>query len=70
VGDREVGLLKVALTGERADAPAGTIRLVGEDVWLALRDEWLAVRKVMVDGRVVDARAVLGDGDILSVAVR
>jgi UDP-4-amino-4-deoxy-L-arabinose formyltransferase/UDP-glucuronic acid dehydrogenase (UDP-4-keto-hexauronic acid decarboxylating) len=62
IGDREVGLLKVALTGERADAPPGSIRLAGEQVWLALRDEWLAVRKVMVDGRAGDARAVLGAG--------
>ena len=41
LGEREVEVSKVALTGERCDAPAGTVR----DNLVATADEWLLLKK-------------------------
>jgi len=42
LGDQEVEISKVALTGERCDAARGTVR---ENVFVATADEWLCLKK-------------------------
>jgi methionyl-tRNA formyltransferase len=61
---REVVLLKAAVTGERTDAPAGTIGpRVGSDVLVAAHDEWIRVRRVQVGGFTYPAADALREGD-------
>jgi methionyl-tRNA formyltransferase len=56
LGDRQLGVAGTARTREPCDVPAGT---VGEPrapaATVATADEWLAVRRVVVDGRRVPA---------------
>jgi UDP-4-amino-4-deoxy-L-arabinose formyltransferase/UDP-glucuronic acid dehydrogenase (UDP-4-keto-hexauronic acid decarboxylating) len=60
LGGEEVGVAKAALTGEPVDAPPGT---VGSRDPLAVRvaaaDEWVLVRRVIVDGASADAATVV-----------
>jgi hypothetical protein len=42
LGNREAKIQKVALTGERCDAPPGTIR---DGAFVATTDEWLSLKK-------------------------
>jgi methionyl-tRNA formyltransferase len=61
---REVVVLKASLTGDRADAPAGTIgQRVGTDVVVAGRDEWIRVRRVQVGSFTYPAADALREGD-------
>lgn len=66
VHGRAVGLMKVSRTQAAADAVPGSIRQRDGVVWLATKNEWLAVHRVLVDGRVVEeVRNVLYDGQQL-----
>jgi methionyl-tRNA formyltransferase len=61
---REVVVLKASLTGDRADAPSGTIgQRVGTDVLVAARDEWIRVRRVQVGSSSYPAADALREGD-------
>jgi methionyl-tRNA formyltransferase len=44
LGDQEVEVSKVSLTGERCDAAPGAIR-VKENIFVATADEWLLIKK-------------------------
>jgi UDP-4-amino-4-deoxy-L-arabinose formyltransferase/UDP-glucuronic acid dehydrogenase (UDP-4-keto-hexauronic acid decarboxylating) len=44
LGDQDVEISKVALTGERCDAAPGTVR-VKENIFVATADEWLLIKK-------------------------
>jgi UDP-4-amino-4-deoxy-L-arabinose formyltransferase/UDP-glucuronic acid dehydrogenase (UDP-4-keto-hexauronic acid decarboxylating) len=64
---REVAVLKVASTGRPATAAPGTVREAeGGAAAVAAADEWVAVQRVRVDGRIEDAAAVLPPGTRLT----
>lgn len=67
LGDREIGLLRVARTGvDAAGAPSGTVGPAGEgELRVACADEWIVLRRVLVDGRIVRPVEVLSPGDRL-----
>ena len=66
MGDQEVAFVKTALTGRRCDAAPGTIgRSEGGQVWVAGADEWVEVRRLMVNGRPANAAEVLKPGERL-----
>lgn len=68
---RELCVLKAARTGERSDAPAGTVgRQVGSDVLVAAQDEWVRLRRVQVGSSVFPAADVLRQGERFAVPVR
>jgi methionyl-tRNA formyltransferase len=63
LGSRAIGVTKAALTREPAEAEPGTVGTVrGDDVHVAAGDEWIAVRRVQVEGEPVSAAAVLEPG--------
>ena len=57
-----IGLVKVGLTAETSDAPAGTVRVGPGGVTVATQDEWLAVKAVQLGGSYVDPSDVLAGG--------
>jgi methionyl-tRNA formyltransferase len=64
LGGREVAVLKALRTGERSDAPAGTIgERVGKDVLVAARDEWVRLQRIQLGSMAVAAAQVLMPGD-------
>lgn len=68
---RELCVLKAALTGERSDAPAGTVgRQVGSDMLVAARDEWVRLRRVQVGSSIFPAADVLRPGERFAVPAR
>jgi methionyl-tRNA formyltransferase len=68
---REISVLKAAGTGERSDAPAGTVgRQVGSDMLVAARDEWVRLRRVRVGSSVFPAADVLKQGERFAVPLR
>jgi UDP-4-amino-4-deoxy-L-arabinose formyltransferase/UDP-glucuronic acid dehydrogenase (UDP-4-keto-hexauronic acid decarboxylating) len=68
---REVAVLKAARTGERSEAPAGTVgRQVGSDVLVAARDEWVRLRRVQVGSSGFAAADVLRAGERFAVPLR
>jgi UDP-4-amino-4-deoxy-L-arabinose formyltransferase/UDP-glucuronic acid dehydrogenase (UDP-4-keto-hexauronic acid decarboxylating) len=65
---REIVVLKAVLTGERSDAPSGTIgRQEGHDVLIAARDQWVRVTKVQVGSSSYAAADVLRPGDRFAI---
>src|SRR5262245_21700663 len=66
LGDREVAFVKTVLTGQPCDAGPGTIgRSDGGQVWVAGADEWVEVRRLMVNGQSADAAEALKPGERL-----
>jgi hypothetical protein len=62
--DREVGIVKIQLTGKPADAPPGTIgAVVDSGVEVASGDESTVVRRVFDAGKYLPATTVLRPGD-------
>jgi methionyl-tRNA formyltransferase len=60
---RTIEVTKAALTREPAHAEPGTVGPVqGDDVHVAAGDEWIAVRRVQLEGEAVRAAAVLAPG--------
>jgi methionyl-tRNA formyltransferase len=60
---QEVALLKAELTGLRSDEAPGTIgELRGRGVLVSARYEWVLVRRLLSEGRVVDAADMLHPG--------
>jgi methionyl-tRNA formyltransferase len=67
----EILVLKALRTGDRSDAPAGTIgRRDGAEVLVAARDEWVRVRRVQVGSSTFAAADVLRPGDQFGVPTR
>jgi methionyl-tRNA formyltransferase len=52
---KEVQVAKVVRTGQRADAPPGTVRRSAGAVEVATADEWLALKRLRVAERYVAA---------------
>ncbi len=66
MGDQEIGFVKTALTGQACDAPPGTIgQNVGTQVQVACADEWLAVERLLSNGKHAHAVTVLKPGERL-----
>jgi len=66
-GEKEIGVVKARLTGERCDSSPGTVgEFVGSEVKVACGDEWIAVNKLKVDERYVNSAEVLKPGSRLS----
>jgi methionyl-tRNA formyltransferase len=66
LGEQEIGLMKVSKTGVASDQEVGNIKEQDGVIWLATKDEWLAVQKVQVEGKMVEAKSVLQNGQKLS----
>jgi UDP-4-amino-4-deoxy-L-arabinose formyltransferase/UDP-glucuronic acid dehydrogenase (UDP-4-keto-hexauronic acid decarboxylating) len=68
---REMCVLKAMRTGERCNAPAGTIgRRVGEHALVAACDEWVRVRRLRIGSSNFAAADVLRPGDRFAVPTR
>jgi methionyl-tRNA formyltransferase len=66
LGEQEIGFAKVLLTGQPCDAEPGLIgQSDGENVMAACGDQWVAVARLIVDGRSVNASQALKPGDRL-----
>jgi methionyl-tRNA formyltransferase len=64
--EQEIGFVKVALTGQRSDMPPGTISRFEEGkVRVACGDEWVAVSRIVLDGRYVNGIDMLKLGNLL-----
>ena len=61
IDEREIEVVRAAVTGKRADAAPGT---VGDDGLVAAADEWVAVERVRVDGEPAEPSEVLLPGHI------
>ena len=65
-GGEEIGFVKTAMTGQPCDAPPGTIGpIVGTQVQVACADEWLAVERLIHNGKPAPAANVLKPGERL-----
>jgi len=63
---RPLAVLKAEPTGEEAGGPPGTVgRASASGVAVAAADEWIELRRVSLNGEVVDAAAVLRAGQRL-----
>jgi UDP-4-amino-4-deoxy-L-arabinose formyltransferase/UDP-glucuronic acid dehydrogenase (UDP-4-keto-hexauronic acid decarboxylating) len=60
INGEDIGLLRISLTGATCDADEGTMRRQENGQWwLAAADEWVAVQKIVRNGRAGDASALL-----------
>jgi UDP-4-amino-4-deoxy-L-arabinose formyltransferase/UDP-glucuronic acid dehydrogenase (UDP-4-keto-hexauronic acid decarboxylating) len=65
-GGREIAIAKAARTYRQSDSTPGTVGFPDESgVLVATKDEWISVRRVIVDGRSLNPRAVLTPGTLL-----
>lgn len=62
--ERELGILKVALTQEKANAAYGTVKKEGEAFWVATATDWLELKKLMLEGKMVNPAEILLGGEI------
>jgi methionyl-tRNA formyltransferase len=69
---RPVGITRASLTGEATHEPPGSAGRVLDDgaVLVATADEWIAVRRMHVEGRSVAPRKVLSPGDRFALGTR
>jgi methionyl-tRNA formyltransferase len=65
VGQADLGIRRVRLTGVTTDALAGTIRHDGDQVLVACADEWLEIVSVTVEGKPARPNAVLPSAAVL-----
>ena len=66
-GEKEIGVVKARLTGERCERSPGTVgEVVGSGVKVACEDEWIVVNKLKVEERHVNSAEVLKPGSRLS----
>jgi methionyl-tRNA formyltransferase len=67
LGEWDLGIAKVRLTGKSSDAPPGTVGAeTNEGIEVACSDEWILVRKVFRDGKCLPSKQVLKAGDRFS----
>ncbi len=63
LGDLRLGITRTARTGRPCSEPPGVIgETWRESPLVATGDEWLAVHRLVIEGRAASARAVLGRG--------
>lgn len=63
LSEREIGVIKARMTGERCDAAPGTVgRLAGPAAQVACDDEWIWVDKALMGGKYLPAAEVLRAG--------
>ncbi len=66
LGEQEIAIIKVRLTGQLCDAGPGTVRrLAGPAVQVACGDEWIWVDKLLVEGKYLPAAEVFQPGSRL-----
>ena len=66
LGDREIGIAKAARTYRQRDGTPGTIGPADESgVLVAAKDEWVSVRRLLIDDRFVNPQTVLKPGILL-----
>ena len=66
LGDKEVGIMKASLTGVRCDEQPGSVgQMVESGVQVACADEWIVVKKLKLDSRLVNAADLLKTGERL-----
>jgi methionyl-tRNA formyltransferase len=66
LGGREIAIAKAARTYRQSDSAPGTVGPTDESgVLVAAGDEWVSVRRVIIDGRSLSAQAVLTPGSFL-----
>jgi UDP-4-amino-4-deoxy-L-arabinose formyltransferase/UDP-glucuronic acid dehydrogenase (UDP-4-keto-hexauronic acid decarboxylating) len=72
LGGRPVGIVKASLSGEATDVPPGSVGEAGERgaVIVATSDEWIAVRRIQVEGRSMSPSEVCSPGDRFDVRKR
>jgi methionyl-tRNA formyltransferase len=72
LGGRSVGIVKASLSGEATDKPPGSIgeALERGGVMAATSDEWIAVRRIQVEGRFVSPSEICSPGDRFDVGER
>lgn len=62
-GEKEVGVVKACLTGERCDRSPGTVgEFVGPGIKIACGDEWIIVNKLNVEGQYMNSADILKPG--------
>lgn len=65
-GGREIGFTRTSITGLATEARPGTVGRSAEgSAVVACRDQWLEIRRVIVDGRNLNPTDVLPPGEIL-----
>ena len=62
---KELGILKASLSGQEAQAAAGTIKKEGDRVWVATATEWLELKKLMFEGKPVSPADFFQGGEQL-----
>jgi methionyl-tRNA formyltransferase len=63
---REVAILRATRTREPCAAPPGTVdRIDGEGAWIAARDEWVRVGRVVLEGIPMETASALRPGNRL-----
>jgi methionyl-tRNA formyltransferase len=63
LGTQEFALVKARRTGLPADAPSGTVgKSADSGVLVACQDEWVLVRKLLVEGKHLPAQEILRSG--------
>jgi methionyl-tRNA formyltransferase len=63
---RDIAIAKAVRTFRRSDSTPGTVGTSDETgVLVAAADEWVSVRRVIIDGRSLNAQAVLTPGRVL-----
>jgi methionyl-tRNA formyltransferase len=68
LGGREIVVLKATRTGERSDAPPGTVGpRINSDVLVAARDEWVKLRRVQIGNSPFPAADALRPGERFAV---
>lgn len=56
-----LGIVGVRLTGQPADQPPGSMKLAsGGSIRVACTDEWVEIRRVCIEGHIVDAASLEG----------
>jgi methionyl-tRNA formyltransferase len=69
LGDHEIGFVKVSLTGKSCDRQSGRPGRIGqsdgESVLVACNDEWIAVNKLIINGKYISPGAILRPGEQL-----
>jgi methionyl-tRNA formyltransferase len=63
IDGRAVALVNVRETGVAADSPAGALAARDGEAWLAAADQWVALRRVAVDGKQADPLTLVGTGE-------
>ncbi len=64
---KAIGILKVNLSEEASQAKAGSIKIKDEKVYVATTTNWLELKKVIFEDKVLNAIEVLKEADVLGL---